>query len=91
MSPREDPGAGYVPVADLAIDSVRPSRSGFILSGKGSDRAEYRLDMHLELPVDQRTRAVLGELLSQSEWRVWRRAREPFGAHGNKRSRNPVG
>ncbi|MFQ6046761.1 MAG: hypothetical protein ACE5PT_10470 [Gemmatimonadales bacterium] len=90
MSALEGPGNGYVPVADLAIDSVTPSPSGFVLRGRGDDRAEYQLDMHLDLPVDRRTRAVLGELLSQSEWRVWRKAPEPFRPGAPVRSKKPV-
>jgi hypothetical protein len=91
MFTAEEPGAGYVPVADLAIDSVTPSRFGFVLRGRGSDRAEYQLDMHLELPVDRQTRTVLGELLSQSEWRVWRRAPEPFRTAQARKSPKAVG
>jgi hypothetical protein len=30
--------------------------------------------MHLDVPVDPRTRTVLGELLAQTEWRLWRQA-----------------
>lgn len=74
------PEADFLPVADVEIDSVEPQRSGFVLRGTGADSAEYRMDLHLELPVDQRTKAVLGELLSQSEWRIWRRARQPIKA-----------
>ena len=64
----------YIPVADVEVSSVKPQRSGFTLEGRGADRADYRLDLELEVPVDQRTRSVLGELLSQSKWRISRRA-----------------
>jgi len=64
----------YVRVADIEVTDVRPEQSGFVLQGRGADRADYRLEMHLDMPVDPRTRAVLGGLLAQSEWRVWRRA-----------------
>ncbi len=71
---------GYVAVADVAIDAVRPGRTGFVLQGRGKDRADYRIELHLEMPVDQRTRTVLGELLAQSEWRVSRRVSNPLDA-----------
>ena len=68
----------YVPVADVAVSSVRPQRTGFTLEGRGADRADYRVDLELEVPVDQRTRSVLGELLSQSRWRISRKAAQPL-------------
>jgi len=83
MPPTDDPGHGYVNVAEIEIDAVHPGRSGFVLTGRGVDRADYRLEMVLEMPIDQRTKAVLAELLAQSDWRVQRRAHEPF------RSRRP--
>lgn len=64
--------AGSRPIAQIAIDAVTPSQTGFTLAGEGSDRARYRLEMHFELPLDHRTRAVLGELLSQSDLTVYR-------------------
>jgi hypothetical protein len=72
-----DPGRGnpeFVSVAEVEVDAVLPSAAGFLLEGEGADGARYRLDLHLDVPVDRRTRQVLGELLSQSEWRVLRRA-----------------
>ncbi|KPK55950.1 MAG: hypothetical protein AMS21_13100 [Gemmatimonas sp. SG8_38_2] len=81
MSPSAESNHEFVSVAEVEIDAVQPSRSGFILGGRGRDRAEYRLEMELEMPVDQRTRAVLGELLAQSDWRILRRAPQPFGAN----------
>ena len=60
----------YILMADVEVTSVRPDRTGFSLEGRGADRADYRLELELEVPVDQRTRTVLGELLSQSRWRV---------------------
>ena len=68
----------YVPVAEVEVSAVRPERSGFVLEGRGADRADYRVQLELELPLDQRTRTVLGEMLSQSKWRVWRRAPQPL-------------
>lgn len=67
----------YVRVAEIEVDAVTPGREGFLLSGRGADRAEYRLELRLDMPIDERTRAVLAELFSQSEWRILRRARQP--------------
>jgi hypothetical protein len=78
MAPSDEPGGDYVKVAEVAIDSVQPGRTGFVLTGRGSDRADYRLEMDLEMPVDQRTRAVLAEILAQSDWKIQRRATHPF-------------
>ena len=62
------------PLASIAIDAVSPSSHGFSLTGQGAgaDRAEYRVDLHFDLPLDPRTRTVLGELLSQSDLTVYR-------------------
>ena len=67
-TPDEEPG--YLPIADLSIETVRPLPHGFALEGRGVDGADYRLEMDLELPVDRRTRTVLAELLAQSDWRA---------------------
>jgi hypothetical protein len=69
------PSPYYQPVAAIAIDAVTPSNRGFTLTGQGAppDRALYRLELRFELPLDPRTRAVLGELLSQSDLTVSRR------------------
>jgi hypothetical protein len=64
----------YQPVADIEIDEVRPEPQGFSLTGQGADQAEYRLGLRFGMPLDARTRAVLGELLSQAEVTVARRA-----------------
>ena len=72
------PHDGYVPVANLEVTAVVPQSGGFRLQGIGADGADYLMEMHLDMPIDQRTRAVLGEMLSQSEWVVHRRAREPL-------------
>jgi hypothetical protein len=68
----------FQPLADIEIDAVTPSTRGFTLTGQGAgpDRSEYSLDLRFELPLDNRTRTVLGELLSQSELTVYRRASE---------------
>jgi len=67
------PRPGFEPVATVAIDAVTPSDRGLTLTGQGADRAEYRLDVHFDLPLDPRTRTVLMELLSQSDLTVSRR------------------
>lgn len=64
----------YQPLAAVDVEEVRPEQHGFTLTGYGQDRAEYRLTLHFEMPLDPRTRAVLGELLSQAEVTVSRRA-----------------
>ena len=80
----------YVPVADVEVSSVRPQRTGFTLLGTGADRAEYKVDLELEVPVDQRTRSVLGELLSQSKWRISRKMGKPMRAAAARVAR-PLG
>jgi len=64
----------FLPLADIAVDEVKPERMGFTLTGQGADRAEYRLDVHFDMPLDPRTRSVLGELLSHSELTISRRS-----------------
>jgi len=64
----------FVSVADVDVASVTPERAGFVLEGRGADRSDYRLALELEVPLDVRTRSVLGEMLSQCKIRVWRRA-----------------
>jgi len=67
-------GPEFQRLADIAVDQVKPESQGFTLTGAGPDHAEYRLDVHFELPLDARTRTVLGELLSHSELTISRRA-----------------
>jgi hypothetical protein len=74
MNREKDTGNGFLPVSDIEVDVVRPERSGFVLQGRGADRAEYRIEMRLGLPVDQQTQTVLGEILAQSELKVFRKA-----------------
>jgi hypothetical protein len=81
---------GYVAVVDIEVDSVRPEHSGFVLQGRGADSAEYRLEMHLDIPVDRRTQTILGEMLAQSEWRVLRKAPTPLRKAGSRTNRKPV-
>lgn len=84
------PAEDFVPVADVAIEEVLPERSGFVLRGRGADRSEYRLEMDLELPTDPRTRTILGELLVQSQWRIFRRAPTSLAQRARARARKPV-
>ena len=72
------PPDGYVAVANLEIASVTPQSSGFVLQASGQDALDYMIELHLDMPIDRRTQTVLGELLSQSEWRVWRRNPQPL-------------
>lgn len=69
------PTPQYQPVAALEVDAVMPADRGFTLTGQGvpPDQAHYRLELRFELPLDPRTRSVLGELLSQSGITVSRR------------------
>lgn len=60
-------------VADIPIEEVRASGTGFALAGRGADRQDYRLEVRFDVPVDAKTRKVLGELLSEAEVRVLRR------------------
>jgi hypothetical protein len=67
----------YLKVAEIEVNDVRPDQFGFTLQGRGADRADYRLEWHLDVPVDPRTKTVLGGLLAQSDLRVWRKASAP--------------
>ena len=91
MNTDKNAGEGFVPVADIEVDAVRPERSGFVLQGRGADRAEYRIEMRLDIPVDQQTQAVLGELLAQSELRIKRRAPASMRRPAKLRQRKSVG
>ena len=77
---------GYVPVATLEVTTVRPRTQGFQLQGRGADGADYVFEMDLDMPIDQQTRTVLGEILSQSQWRVLRRAHRPLEAKSRRKS-----
>jgi hypothetical protein len=90
MEAKQQGESGYVAVVDIEIEAVQPGRSGFVLQGRGADRAEYRLEMHMDFPVDQRTQTVLGEMLAQSEWRILRRAVNPLKRNVPHRTRKPV-
>ena len=82
------PGPRFVPVADVEVESVVPTKSGFRLHGKGADGADYEVELHLDLPVDQRTQRVLAELFSQSELKISRKSGDsPLGALRRERAR----
>jgi hypothetical protein len=70
---------GYQPLAEIEVEEVRPDPRGFTLTGPGRDGAQYQLGLRFEMPLDSRTRAVLGELLSQAELTIARRTRPPHG------------
>jgi hypothetical protein len=82
----------YEPLAEIEVDEVKPERQGFTLTGQGPDRAEYQVDLRFEMPLDPRTRTVLGELLSHSDLIISRRAPGPSRisvALRQRRSRTP--
>jgi hypothetical protein len=89
MAAEQQPDQDFLPVAEIEIDSVQPAGAGFVLRGAGKDSAEYRLDVHFDLPVDHKTHAVLAEILSQSEWRVWRRVPTMLRQRRVERNRTP--
>jgi hypothetical protein len=66
--------AAFEALAAVEIDAVTPSEHGFTLTGQGSDGVDYRLDLRFDVRLDPRTRTVLGELLSQSDLTISRRA-----------------
>lgn len=72
-TPAAAPRPGFQAVANIEIDGVSPSERGFTLVGQGNDRADYRIDLRFDLPLDPRTRTVLGELLAQSDLVISRR------------------
>ena len=76
----------HQPLAEIAVEEVRPDPHGFILTGQGRDRAQYQLSPRFEMPLDSKTRAVLGELLSQAELTVSRRV-APGGGNARLRER----
>ena len=78
MTPTDAESQGFVRVADVEVEAVRPGTQGFVLDGRGADRSDYRLEMEFEMPLDPRTRSVIGELLTQSRWKLSRRVREPL-------------
>jgi hypothetical protein len=72
----------YEPLAEIEVDAARPELQGFTLTGQGPDHAEYQLDLRFEMPLDSRTRTVLGELLSHSDLTISRRSPGAGGAGG---------
>src|SRR5437879_13487564 len=73
----DGPAPKYEPLAEIEVDQVKPERQGFMLTGQGPDLAEYQLDLRFEMPLDPRTRTVLGGLLSHSDLIISRRAGAP--------------
>jgi len=63
----------YQPFAEIEVEAVRPDRHGFTLTGQGHDHTEYSLDLRFDMPLDARTRTVLGELLSHADLIISRR------------------
>ena len=80
--------AEYEPVAEIVVDDVSLSRHGFTLTGQGRDHADYHLDLRFEMPLDPRTRTVLGELLSQSDLTISRRPPQSL-THALRQGRSP--
>jgi hypothetical protein len=66
-------GEGFTLVAEIPIEEVRTAAATVVLQGHGTDRQEYRLELHFDIPVDAKTRKVLGELMSQADVRLSRR------------------
>jgi hypothetical protein len=78
----EPASESYDLLADVPIEEVRVTPEGFVLEGHGTDRSGYRLEMHIDWPVDPQTKRVLSEILSQAEVRVMR-WRSPPGRDRN--------
>jgi len=81
----------YEPL-QIEVDAARPEPQGFMLTGQGPDHIEYQLDLRFEMPLDPRTRTVLGELLSHSDLTISRRAPDGGGlvqALRQRRNRAP--
>jgi hypothetical protein len=80
----------YQRLADIAVEVVQPVPRGFALLGEGPEGAEYQVDLHFGMPLDSRTRAVLGELLSQADITISRKApprRHSSGPRTGRRER----
>jgi hypothetical protein len=82
-----DTATEFQRLAEIEVDLVEPVRNGFTLTGQGADRVEYRLDVHFDMPLDARTRVVLGGLLAQSEVTILRRPRPPLVGSPARRDR----
>ena len=72
--------AQYEPLAEIEVDAARPELQGFTLTVQGPDHTEYQLDLRFGMPLDSRTRSVLGELLSHSDLIISRRSAGPLAA-----------
>ncbi len=78
MKTESPPNDGLVRVAEVEVDTVLPLPKGFRLDGGGEDGADYRLELRFEMPTDGKTRSVIGELLTQSQWVLYRKIHEPL-------------
>jgi hypothetical protein len=45
-------GEGFTLVAEIPIEEVRTAAATVVLQGHGTDRQEYRLELHFDIPVD---------------------------------------
>ena len=77
----------YEPLAEIEVDAAKPELQGFTLTGQGPDHTEYQLDLRFEMPLDLRTRTVLGELLSHSDLTISRRSAGVSGIAAALRAR----
>lgn len=77
-------GNDRVMVADLEVSAVKPDRTSLVMDARGVDGSDYMLEMHFEMPIDRRTQTVLGELLAQSELRVWRTVRQSLRSRARR-------
>lgn len=68
----------FVMVADIVVTEVEPGRTMLQMRGSGADNSDYRMELHLEVPMDRTTRTVLGEILAQSDLKVWRSVKSPI-------------
>ena len=67
-------------VADIEVIEVEPGRTTLQMRGTGADNSDYRMELHVEVPMDRTTRTALGELLAQSDLRVWRSQKKSLKA-----------
>lgn len=65
-------------VADIEVTAVEPGRTQLQMRGNGADRSDYRIEIRTSVPMDRTTRNVVGELLAQSDIRVWRSIKSPI-------------
>jgi hypothetical protein len=78
-------------VADIEVTEVEPGRTTLQMRGTGADNPDYRMELHLEVPMDRTTRTALGELLAQSDLRVWRSPKASIKARRFRAKRTASG